>query len=239
MQAGKFRSGHAGTGLPEGVPQGLVYFPRLLSGAAREALLAAIEEAVAHAPFFTPRMPGTGRPFSVRMTSLGALGWVSDRKGGYRYEPRHPVTGESWPEMPQVLRALWARLCDYPAPPETALVNHYAPGARMGLHVDADEAARDAPILSISLGDSALFRIGGPRRRDPTRSFRLHDGDVLILGGMARHCYHGIDRIYPGSGPALPAAVGPGRLNITLRRVTLPSATPPDAGAKGASSASF
>ncbi len=208
--------------LPAGVPEGLALHPRLLAGARRVQLLDAIVAALETAPFFTPRMPGTGRPFSVRMTNLGALGWVSDRERGYRYEPVHPETHRPWPEMPPVLLDLWAALTSYPAPPEAALVNHYAPGARMGLHVDADEEAMEAPILSVSLGDSALFRIGGPRRRDPTRSFRLLDGDVLVMGGAARRCYHGIDRIHPGTGPALPAAIGPGRLNITLRRVTRP-----------------
>ncbi len=208
--------------LPPGVPEGLVLHPRLLTGERREALLAAIAEAVREAPFFTPRMPGTGRPFSVRMTNLGPLGWVSDKARGYRYEPLHPETGRPWPAMPALLLDLWAELSGFPAPPEAALVNHYAPGARMGLHVDADEEAKAAPILSISLGDSALFRIGGRRRRDPTCAFRLQDGDVLVLGGKARHCHHGIDRILPGTGPALPTIIGPGRLNITLRRVTHP-----------------
>ncbi len=208
--------------LPPDAPEGLALYPRLLADEQRAELLDAIMAAVQAAPFFTPRMPGTGRPFSVRMTNMGTLGWVSDRERGYRYEQIHPETGRPWPPIPQILLDLWAALTGYPAPPEAALVNHYAPGARMGLHVDADEEAMDAPILSISLGDSALFRIGGPRRRAPTRSFRLQDGDVLVMGGEARRCYHGIDRIHPGTGPALPAAIGPGRLNITLRRVRRP-----------------
>ena len=208
--------------LPAGVPEGLRLYPGLLAGERRARLLDAIVAAVREAPFFTPRMPGSGRPFSVRMTNLGSLGWVSDKARGYRYEPVHPETGRPWPAMPAVLLDLWRELTGFPVPPEAALVNHYAPGARMGLHVDADEEAMDAPILSISLGDSALFRIGGPKRRDPTRSFRLQDGDVLVMGGASRRCYHGIDRIYPGTGPALPAIIGPGRLNITLRRVTRP-----------------
>ncbi|HHN67171.1 MAG TPA: alpha-ketoglutarate-dependent dioxygenase AlkB [Thermopetrobacter sp.] len=205
-------------------PPGLRLYRGLLGVTEQARLLEEIAAIVRAAPLFTPRMPNTGRPFSVRMSNCGALGWVSDREGGYRYQPRHPRTGRPWPPMPQMLRRLWGELTGYPAPPEAALINHYPPGARMGLHVDADEQARDAPVLSISLGDAATFRIGGPRRRDPTASVRLHGGDVLLLGGAARHCHHGIDRIHPGTAAVpLPEEIGPGRLNITLRRVTPPA----------------
>ncbi|HHN72805.1 MAG TPA: alpha-ketoglutarate-dependent dioxygenase AlkB, partial [Thermopetrobacter sp.] len=154
-------------------PSGLRHLPGLLTREERAALLADIVAALETAPFFTPRMPRTGRPFSVRMTGFGPLGWVSDREGGYRYQPRHPLTGGPWPPLPPLLLRLWERLCDWPDPPEAALVNHYRPGARMGLHVDVDEQARDAPLLSISLGCTGIFRIGGRRRRDPTMSFPL------------------------------------------------------------------
>ena len=202
-------------------PPGLRWHRELLGVTEQARLLKDIAAIVRAAPLFTPRMPKSGKPFSVRMSNCGALGWVSDREGGYRYQPHHPQTGRPWPPMPEMLRRLWEDLTGYPAPPEAALINHYPPGARMGLHVDADEQARDAPVLSISLGDAATFRIGGPRRRDPTCSFRLSGGDVLIMAGRARHCYHGIDRIHPGTAVVpLPEAIGPGRLNITLRRVT-------------------
>lgn len=203
-------------------PEGLVLYPGLLTGNSCQSLLKAVVEALKDAPLFVPRMPGSGRPFSVRMSNFGPLGWVSDKAKGYRYEPVHPVTNKPWPEMPAILRDLWARLVDPRMPPEAGLINYYAPGARMGLHVDADEEAMDVPILSVSLGWAARFRIGGLRRGGRTLSLVLRHGDVLIMGGLARRCYHGIDRIYPESGPSLPAAIGPGRINITLRRVTLP-----------------
>lgn len=168
------------------------------------------------APLFQPVMPGSGRPFSVRMSNFGPLGWVSDR-AGYRYEPCHPVTGRPWPPLPEALRALWGELTGLAEPPECGLVNVYGPGARMGLHQDRDEAALDCPVVSVSLGDGALFRIGGPRRRDPTRSLRLASGDVVVLGGAARLAFHGIDRVYAVSCRLLP---GLGRVNLTLRRVT-------------------
>jgi alkylated DNA repair protein (DNA oxidative demethylase) len=206
---------------PAGLPRGVRLLPRRLNAEAQRALLGDIVAIVRKAPLFTPRMPKTGRPFSVRMTNAGPLGWVSDKEKGYRYEPTHPETGAPWPPMPEVLLKLWKELTGYPAPPEAALINYYAPGAKMGLHVDIDEEALDAPLLSISLGCSARFRLGGLKHRERTRSFDLHAGDVLVLEGPSRLRYHGIDRIYPGTGD-LPAEIGPGRINITLRRVTIP-----------------
>jgi len=85
--------------------------------------------------------------------------------------------------------------------------------------VTRDEEARDAPILSISLGDTAIFRLGGPERRSPTRSLRLGSGDLLVLSGPSRHWFHGVDRILPGTSRLLPEG---GRINLTLRRVTPP-----------------
>lgn len=198
---------------------GFRHLPMRLAPDEQRDLLAAVLAAVEAAPFYTPAMPRSGRPMSVRMTNLGPLGWVSDI-GGYRYQPQHPGTGAPWPAIPPALLSLWEELADYPAPPEACLVNFYGPGARLGLHVDADEDAADAPVLSVSLGDDALFRLGGPSRRDPTRSLTLVSGDVVVLGGEARRAHHGIDRVFPGSSALIP---GGGRINLTLRRVTRPS----------------
>jgi alkylated DNA repair protein (DNA oxidative demethylase) len=162
-------------------------------------------------------MPRTGKPMSVRMTNCGALGWVTDRERGYRYQATHPVTDRPWPAMPPRLLALWDELALYPHPPEACLVNFYDDDARMGLHQDRDEADLAAPVLSISLGDACLFRIGQTRRDGPTVSLRLESGDVVVLGGEGRLCFHGVDRIYPMSSTLLPKG---GRLNLTLRRVT-------------------
>ena len=184
--------------------------------AGQAALVEEIRDLIKKAPLFTPVMPRWGRPFSVRMSNCGPLGWVAD-KSGYRYQPTHPVTGEAWPPMPQRLLDLWNEVTGYPAPPEACLINYYSPDAKMGLHVDSDEEDFDAPILSVSLGDDARFRLGGKERKDPTKSFMLTSGDVLILSGEDRLAYHGIDRIYPGSSTLLKE---PGRINLTLRRVT-------------------
>jgi len=187
---------------------------------AQELLLGEILGVITAAPLFTPAMPNTGKPFSVRMTNCGPLGWVSDREGGYRYQPCHPETGEPWPEMPRALRDLWAQVADYPAAPEACLVNFYAADAKMGLHRDDDEEDFSAPVVSLSLGDTALFRIGGTARKDPTRAFELKSGDVVVLSGTSRRAYHGVDRIVPGSSDLLVDAFpGGGRINLTLRRV--------------------
>ena len=203
------------------LPPGMQHLPGFLDRAAQEALVEDIRAAVQAAPLFVPTMPRTGRPMSVRMTNCGTLGWVTDRERGYRYQPTHPATGEPWPPIPPRLLDLWATVAQYPAPPEACLVNFYDVGAKMGLHQDRDEAALDAPVVSVSLGDTCLFRVGGTRRDDPTLSFRLASGDVVVLGGEGRLVFHGVDRIYPQTSTLLKNG---GRINLTLRRVTKPGA---------------
>ena len=202
---------------------GFVFRPGYLDRAAQAALVADLRAAEAAAPFFTPTMPKTGKPFSVRMTNLGPLGWVSDKDRGYRYQPTHPVTGAPWPPIPEMVLKVWRELAGYPHDPEACLVNRYAPGARMGLHQDRDEEDFAAPVVSISLGDTCLFRIGGSERGGPTQSVKLASGDVVVLGGEARLAFHGVDRIYPGTSMLLRDWLPDGgRINLTLRRVTRP-----------------
>jgi len=195
------------------------YFPKRLDEAAQSALLGALRLIIAEAPLFTPTMPRSGNPMSVRMTNAGPLGWVTDKERGYRYQAAHPETGKSWPPIPSMLLGLWDAVGDYPFPPEACLVNYYAGPAKMGLHQDKDEEDFSAPVLSVSLGDTSVFRVGGRLRKDPTRKIELKSGDVVVLGGEDRLAYHGIDRILPGTSDLL--AEG-GRFNVTLRRVTKP-----------------
>jgi alkylated DNA repair protein (DNA oxidative demethylase) len=195
------------------------FFPQALDREAQIALLAAIREVIAGAPLFTPTMPRSGRPMSVRMTNCGKLGWVTDKERGYRYQATHPETGKPWPPIPAMLLALWHDVAAYPAPPEACLVNYYADNAKMGLHQDKDEEDFAAPVLSVSLGDTAIFRVGGRSRKDPTQKLELMSGDVVVLGGADRLAYHGIDRILDGTSELLREG---GRFNLTLRRVTKP-----------------
>jgi len=197
---------------------GLRFVPGFLDRPAQEALMAAVRAVLASAPAYTPRMPRSGRPLSVRMSNCGPLGWVTD-EAGYRYQPLHPETGQPWPPMPALITTAWQALASYPHPPESCLINCYGPQAKMGLHQDRDEQAFDAPVVSLSLGDTCLFRIGGTRRGDPTGTLRLASGDALVLGGEARLAFHGVDRIMPGTSTLLPEG---GRINLTLRRVTVP-----------------
>ncbi|MFC4725941.1 alpha-ketoglutarate-dependent dioxygenase AlkB [Glycocaulis abyssi] len=206
-----------GTGRAAG-PDGFILLPGYFDRAAQESLLADVLAGIDAAPLYQPSMPRTGAPLSVQMSNFGPLGWIADRKG-YRYEPVHPVTGRSWPPLPQALLELWNAVSGWPQPPQACLVNIYGPDARMGLHIDADEDARNAPVVSISLGDRARFRLGGPERKSPTRSMVLSSGDVVVLGGASRRFYHGVDRIYPGTSTLLPEPFAPGRINLTLRRV--------------------
>jgi alkylated DNA repair protein (DNA oxidative demethylase) len=200
-------------------PEGFRYLPGHLDPQAQADLVAELRRLVAAAPLYRPTMPKSGRPFSVRMTNAGSHGWFADHTG-YRYLARHPKTGRPWPAIPGALLDLWRTVSGYPADPECCLLNLYAPEARMGLHRDADEDTFAAPVVSLSLGGSAVFRIGAAERRGPTTSLKLHSGDVMILAGPARLAYHGIDRVLGGSSRLLPDG---GRINVTLRRVTRPS----------------
>ncbi|OYU71744.1 MAG: alkylated DNA repair dioxygenase [Alphaproteobacteria bacterium PA2] len=192
---------------------GFRIFPQRLTPGAQAALVAEIQALLVRSPLYRPVTPG-GRPMSVEMTNLGALGWCTDASG-YRYQDRHPVTGDPWPDIPRILLDLWTDLGDPVTGPDACLVNVYGPDARMGLHQDKDEADFRFPVVSVSLGDTAMFRIGGQKRSDPTRSLRLASGDVCVLDGQARLAFHGVDRILTGSSRVWP---GGGRLNLTLRR---------------------
>jgi DNA oxidative demethylase len=197
---------------------GATLSPGFLDPAAQAALLAEIRAVIRAAPLYTPRMPKTGHPLSVRMTNCGPLGWVTDERG-YRYQGTHPETGGPWPPIPPLVLAAWQQLARYPHPAQCCLINFYGATAKMGLHQDRDEQEFAAPVVSLSLGDSCVFRIGGRTRRDPTRTLPLASGDALVLGGEARLAFHGVDRILPGTSALLPEG---GRINLTLRRVTVP-----------------
>ena len=194
---------------------GLRYVAGYLAPTEQTALLADLRLILRAAPLFRPTMPRTGKPFSVRMSNCGTLGWVSDRVA-YRYQTDHPVTGQPWPAMPALVTQAWQELADYGGEPEAWLINYYDGAARMGLHQDRDEEGFVAPVVSLSLGDTCLFRYGGAERAMPTRSIKLASGDALVLGGPARLAFHGVDRLLGGSSTLL--AEG-GRLNLTLRRV--------------------
>ena len=194
--------------------RGARFWRSFLDRDAQERIIADIEYVVAAAPFVRPVTPW-GKPMSVEMTSAGRLGWITDRRG-YRYEPRQ-ADGSPWPPIPESVLSVWRALAEDERLPDCCLINRYSEKSRMGLHQDRDEVDFSHPVLSISLGDDALFRIGNVERGGRTQSLRLRSGDVLVMGGAARLIHHGIDRIYPGTSTLLPDG---GRINVTLRVVT-------------------
>ncbi|WP_426125667.1 alpha-ketoglutarate-dependent dioxygenase AlkB family protein [Pararhizobium sp. PWRC1-1] len=200
------------------LPQGIRHIPDFLDRQQQEALVESIRAVVAEAPLFVPAMPRTGKPMSVRMTNCGPLGWVTDKERGYRYQPQHPLTGKPWPAMPDALLEIWRTVSGAAKEPEACLVNFYADDARMGLHQDRDEKDLETPVVSISLGDNCLFRVGGTERSGGTLSFKLASGDIVVLGGEGRLAFHGVDKIYPNTSTLLKNG---GRINLTLRRVTV------------------
>lgn len=193
---------------------GVQVFKGYLAPTEQHEMVEQVREICKAAPLYTPVTPG-GQTMSVRMTAAGEFGWITDRKG-YRYEPCHPQ-GMTWPPIPPLMTKVWSDLARTDRAPECCLVNFYGEGARMGLHQDRDEQDFAQPVVSVSLGDDGLFRVGGTKRGGRTRSTWLQSGDVAVLSGNARLAYHGVDRIRFGSSALLKAG---GRLNLTLRVVT-------------------
>ncbi len=196
--------------------RGFQVFKGFLSPEEQSALVEDLRNVAESAPFFAPMTP-SGKKMSVKMTSAGELGWVTDRSG-YRYQANHP-NGQSWPDIPKTVLSIWQAVSGCARLPDSCLVNFYGEGARMGLHQDKDEGCFDVPVVSISLGDDALFRMGGAEKGGKTDSIWLNSGDVVVMGGAARLAYHGVDRIRFGSSSLLPKG---GRINITLRGVDDP-----------------
>ncbi len=200
-------------------PPGFAHYPHYFDASQQNALILAVKSGVEQAPFFVPRMPRTGTPMSVVLSNFGALGWVSDKDKGYRYDPVHPTTGKPWPAMPELLLDLWDNVTGYEAQPECCLINWYKDGAKMGAHIDNDEQDTRAPVVSVSLGDPAMFRMGGPKRGGPTQGLKLFSGDVVVMAGESRFCYHSVSKVFYGESALVPRG---GRINLTLRRVALP-----------------
>lgn len=215
LQASREMSSQLNKGLPRHDIElrGARLWRAFLDRTAQEALIDEVAGVAQQAPFVRPMTPW-GKPMSVEMTSAGRFGWVTDRRG-YRYEPRQP-DGAEWPPIPPGILTVWTALAGDERRPDCCLINRYSAKSRMGLHQDRDEGDFSHPVLSISLGDDALFRIGGPERGGKTESVWLSSGDVLWLGGEARLAYHGIDRVRAGTSTLME-----GRVNLTLRVVEI------------------
>jgi alkylated DNA repair protein (DNA oxidative demethylase) len=194
--------------------RGFQIYKSHLDSEAQRALVEALRPVLRAAPLFSPSVPGGGK-MSVRMTSAGRFGWFAD-EAGYRYAENHPK-GTGWPAIPDAVLAIWRDLTGLEREPDSCLLNYYGQDAKMGLHQDKDEADFSFPVVSISLGDDGMFRMGDARRTGKTDAIWLNSGDVVVMGGAARLNYHGLDRIRFGSSRLLPKG---GRINLTLRVVT-------------------
>lgn len=181
-------------------------------------LMPAIEVITAVSPFRYMVTPG-GFTMSVGLTNCGALGWTTDRRG-YRYTCVDPDTGEPWPSMPIVFSQLASEAAAAAGfdhfEPDACLVNRYLLGSRLSLHQDKNERDYDAPIVSVSLGMSAIFLFGGHTRNDPTVKVPLHHGDVVVWGGVDRLRYHGVMPLKDEPHPLL----GRQRINFTFRKAS-------------------
>ncbi len=194
------------------IKKDVTYFPNYLDEEECKILLRDVEHIITEAPTYIPKMPKTGNSMSVQMTNCGEYGWFSDKEKGYRYEKFHPITNKKWPKIPSSILKVWQDLSGVKEDPDCCLVNIYNQNSKMGLHVDKGEKDFSYPVLSISLGASANFKIGGLKRSDSAISLKLNHGDVLTFGGESRLIYHGISKIYPNS-------YHQKRINLTLRKV--------------------
>jgi alkylated DNA repair protein (DNA oxidative demethylase) len=179
-------------------------------------LMGSLQDIVAVAPFRHMTTPG-GFRMSVAMTNCGATGWVTDPTG-YRYDRTDPLSGHTWPPLPQPFMRLAttaAAAAGFPGfEPDCCLINRYDPGARLSLHQDRNERDDAAPIVSVSLGLPAVFLFGGAKRKERPRRVLLESGDVVVWGGPARMAFHGVAALAEGSHPL----TGPHRINLTFRQ---------------------
>jgi alkylated DNA repair protein (DNA oxidative demethylase) len=199
------------------LPAGVTVRRGFVDPTVQSALGEAVIEAAGMAPFRRPRTRGQGT-FSAAITNCGAVGWWSDQQG-YRYMPVQPEGGLPWPPMPGLFREVVAGIVAGTAwagfTPDCCLINFYGPGAKMGLHQDKDERDFTQPIVTVSLGDTADFLVGGPKRSDRAQVFSFHSGDVLLMGPPSRMLFHGVRKVHAGTSP-IPSLKG--RYSLTFRR---------------------
>jgi DNA alkylation damage repair protein AlkB len=169
-------------------------------------------------PMYTPTVRG-GKKMSVGMLCLGQH-WNALT---YGYEKtRTDFDGLEVPPIPAELEAIAtsaAAGAGFTMRPDICIMNFYDQESRMGVHQDKDESRESleagVPIVSVSIGDTARFVVGGLSRRDPMRPLMLRSGDIIVMGGPSRLRFHGVTRILPGTAPE---GTGPGRFNLTFRQ---------------------
>ncbi|MFI6316403.1 alpha-ketoglutarate-dependent dioxygenase AlkB family protein [Nonomuraea sp. NPDC050556] len=202
---------------PLEIAPGAVHVPGWLDMAEQRELVAACREwARGPVPIRHTVLPRGG----VMSVQTVCVGWHWQP---YRYtRTAGDVNGERVADFPgwmgdlgrRALTAAYGEPGDYT--PDTALINFYDGDARMGMHQDKDEKS-DAPVVSLSIGDSCLFRFGNTETRSrPYTDLRLDSGDLFVFGGPSRFAFHGVPKVYPGTGNP-ETGLSSGRLNITMR----------------------
>jgi len=169
-------------------------------------------------PMYSPTVRG-GKKMSVGMLCLGRH-WNATT---YNYEAtRSDFDNLAVPPLPpdfQRLAVDAAARAGFQLRPDLCIMNYYEQDSRMGVHQDKDESRESleagVPIVSVSLGDTARFVVGGLTRREPTQPLMLRSGDIVVMGGPSRLRFHGVTRILPGTAPT---GLGPGRFNLTFRQ---------------------
>ena len=198
--------------------KGFLLLKSRLTKAMQQEILAAARTVVRQAPLFKPTMP-SGQSFNYSMTNCGELGWVADRHG-YRYQQTHPHTFKVFPAMPQVIKDLAIVIAKETGNdnfcPQSCLINLYSKGEKLGMHQDNTEENKSAPIISVSLGDSGIFVLGGLLRNDKTRQYIVQSGDVIVMGGESRNFFHAFKGTVSNTSTLLKNG---GRLNLTIRQV--------------------
>lgn len=206
---------------PETPAPGVALWRGFIAPAEQRDLLDAVAAVLAAAPPRRPRLPN-GLMMVNAISNCGAWGWWADA-GGYRYVAAQPGADRPWPPIPKPIEALGATIATAVGidgfAADSCLVNLYAADGRLGAHQDRDEADVTWPIVSVSLGASCRFALGGATRRAPVRRLSLASGDVLCLHGPGRLLFHGVDRILDGTAPIdHPLLTRFARINLTLRR---------------------
>ncbi len=211
---------------PSLLAPGAVHLPGWL-GLDGQRRLAAACFAWADGRLRAPRMPN-GSSMSVRITCLGwhwypyRYSRTVDDDDGRSVAPFPIWAGELARRAVEDATRLDPRVTGAedgtagPYAPDVALVNWYTPRAKMGMHADRDEPS-DAPVVSVSVGDSCVFRFGTPESRGrPWVDVVLASGDLVVFGGPSRRTFHGVPKVLPGTADPSSGVHG-GRFNLTIR----------------------
>jgi alkylated DNA repair protein (DNA oxidative demethylase) len=205
-------------------PAGFSLFRQMLDAAAQTRMIDLARTLARQAPLITP-VTRWGVPYKLQVTSWGDWGWYADQDS-QRYLRTHPKTGKRWPPIPPEVRELMKTAAAEGGcrrfEPDTVLVNFYPEtqekSGSLGRHRDTTEKNLNAPIVTLSLGASASFGLGGLEYADPVEQIPLDGGDVLVMAGPARLMYHSVDHLLTNSPASSVQLKTGGRISFTARQ---------------------